>query len=150
LTVEKRNTDNRDNIYRDQDNTTKRGVAKARKSKSSSRNGSLDMSNQSSDDGVDRSKDAGHFVWNVGMILGVENRYEVLAHLGDGTFGRALKCRDTKTNANVAVKIVRAVSRYAESSKIEANILRDLKTKGGCEKNIVDLRDFFEHKSAST
>ncbi len=66
------------------------------------------------------------------MCLGVENRYEVLAHLGDGTFGRALKCKDRRTDEVVAVKIVRAVSRYAESAKIEANILKDLKSKGGC------------------
>jgi dual-specificity kinase len=61
------------------------------------------------------------------MSLGVENRYEVLGHLGDGTFGRALKCKDNKTSEVVAVKIVRAVDRYAESAKIEANILKDLK-----------------------
>jgi len=90
------------------------------------------MSNQSSDDGVDRSKDAGHFEWNTKMCLGSDNRYEVVSHLGDGTFGRALKCRDKKTGDDVAVKIVRAVSRYAESAKIEANILKDLKSKGGC------------------
>lgn len=66
------------------------------------------------------------------MCLGAENRYEVLAHLGDGTFGRALKCKDRKKNEIVAVKIVRAVSRYAESAKIEAKILKDLKSKGGC------------------
>jgi dual-specificity kinase len=83
------------------------------------------------------------------MSLGVENRYEVLAHLGDGTFGRALKCKDRITDEVVAVKIVRAVSRYAESAKIEANILRDLKSKGGCGQNIVDLRDFFEHKTSN-
>lgn len=83
------------------------------------------------------------------MCLGGENRYEVLAHLGDGTFGRALKCKDRKTNEVVAVKIVRAVSRYAESAKIEANILRDLKSKGGCGQNIVDLRDYFDHKSSN-
>jgi dual-specificity kinase len=83
------------------------------------------------------------------MCLGVDNRYEVLAHLGDGTFGRALKCNDRKTNEAVAVKIVRAVSRYAESAKIEAKILQDLKSKGGSALNIVDLRDFFEHKSSN-
>ena len=66
------------------------------------------------------------------MSLCVENRYEVLAHLLDGTFVRSIKCKDRKTNEVVAVKIVRAVSRYAESAKIEANILKDLKSKGGC------------------
>ena len=83
------------------------------------------------------------------MSLGLENRYEVLAHLGDGTFGRALKCKDRTTNQVVAVKIVRGVARYAESAQIEAKILRDLKQKGGCDQNIVDLKDYFDHKSSN-
>lgn len=57
------------------------------------------------------------------MTLGSDKRYEVLNHLGDGTFGRALLCRDNINDEKVAVKVVRAVSRYAESAKIEANIL---------------------------
>ena len=81
------------------------------------------------------------------MTLGSDKRYEVLDHLGDGTFGRALLCRNKLNDANVAVKVVRAVSRYADSAKIEANILKDIKSKGGCDKNIVDLIDFFEHKT---
>jgi dual-specificity kinase len=28
------------------------------------------------------------------MMLGDQNRYKVIGHLGDGTFGRALKCQD--------------------------------------------------------
>ena len=50
---------------------------------------------------IDRSKDAGHFEWTTGMILTCKdnegnikhcNQYRVDKHLGDGTFGRALKC----------------------------------------------------------
>ena len=44
------------------------------------------------------------------MTLGSDKRYEVLDHLGDGTFGRALLCRNKLNDANVAVKVVRAVS----------------------------------------
>jgi len=44
-------------------------------------------------------------------------------------------------NENVAVKVVRAVSRYTDSAKIEAKILYDIKNKGGCDKNIVELKD---------
>ena len=53
----------------------------------------------------DRSKDAGHFEWRKNMILSSQDpllglsaltkqasRYVVIDHLGDGTFGRALKC----------------------------------------------------------
>ena len=99
----------------------------SKKSKSSSKNSQSGLSNQSSDDGKDRSKDAGHFEWNKGMTLGSDKRYEVLDHLGDGTFGRALLCRNKDNDANVAVKVVSAVSRYADSAKIEANILKDIK-----------------------
>ena len=42
--------------------------------------------------GIDRSKDADHFIWTKGMVLGDDGRYKVVGHLGDGTFGRALKC----------------------------------------------------------
>jgi hypothetical protein len=56
--------------------------------------------------------------------------------LGDGTFGRALKCTQvagefTKTpegesQSEYAIKVVRAVQRYTESAKFEASILMDL------------------------
>jgi dual-specificity kinase len=55
-----------------------------------------------------------------------------LGHLGDGTFGRALKCEDMVNKNVVAVKVVRAVERYTDSAKIEAKILCDIKKEGGC------------------
>jgi dual-specificity kinase len=67
--------------------------------------------------------------------------------LGDGTFGRALECEDVEANRVVAVKVVRAVERYTHSAKIEANILNDIKIKGGCTQNLVDLEDVFTHES---
>jgi hypothetical protein len=51
------------------------------------------------------------------MTLGPDDKYQVLDHLGDGTFGRALRCTEKKTTA---VKVIRAVPRYANSAKIEA------------------------------
>jgi len=54
------------------------------------------------------------------MALGSDERYKVIDHLGDGTFGRALRCLDVKTQEILAVKVVRAVQRYAHSAKIEA------------------------------
>ena len=70
------------------------------------------------------------------------SRYIVIDHLGDGTFGRALKCVELdlfSSNQNehqrpdkqhqqntYAVKVVRAVPRYTESAKFEAQILKDL------------------------
>ena len=46
-----------------------------------------------------------------------------------------------------AVKVVRAVARYTESAKFEATILKDLHTKGGCERGIVYLKETFTNKS---
>jgi len=77
----------------------------------------------------------------MGMMLGKEQRYKVVGHFGDGTFGRALKCLDSKTTKIHAVKMIRSVKRYTESAKVEADILRQLKNKGGCDHNIVDLVD---------
>jgi len=44
------------------------------------------------------------------------------------------------------VKVVRAVQRYTESAKIEADILQDLRRQGGCQRGIVNLKEFFMHK----
>jgi len=47
---------------------------------------------------IDRSKDTGHFEWKKDMILtssdptARSSSYRVVDHLGDGTFGRALRC----------------------------------------------------------
>ena len=83
------------------------------------------------------------------MLLGKEQRYKVVGHLGDGTFGRALKCIDLQTQIVQAVKVIRAVPRYTESAKIEADILAYLKRKGGCDNGIVDLKDWFMHTSGN-
>ena len=78
--------------------------------------------------------------------MGPEGRYKIICKLGDGTFGRALKCIDTQTNEIVAVKVIRAVKRYTESARIEVDILQDLKQKGGCENYIVELKDHFMYR----
>ena len=39
-------------------------------------------------------------------------RYEVLELMGEGTFGRVLKCRDHKTQQLVAMKVIANDQRY--------------------------------------
>ena len=46
-----------------------------------------------------------------------------------------------------AVKVIRAVPRYAESAQVEAAILKDLKSQGGCDQGIVYLKETFLNKS---
>ena len=65
--------------------------------------------------------------------------------MGDGTFGRALKCLNIIENKYYAVKIIRSVKRYNESAKIEANILLDIMKKGGSQAGVVLLKEYFIH-----
>lgn len=48
---------------------------------------------------------------------------EILEEVGKGTFGKVFRCKDSKYNDQVAVKMVRSVKRYVSSAKIEAAIL---------------------------
>ena len=68
-----------------------------------------------------------------------------MSFLGDGTFGRTLKCLNLKDNSYYAVKIIRAVRRYNSSAKIELKILNDVRSKGGNHHNLVLLNESFMH-----
>lgn len=59
----------------------------------------------------------------------MNSRYQQLKLLGDGTFGRVVLARDTKSTSqpDVAIKIIRDVKRYIENAKIEADILKDIR-----------------------
>lgn len=47
--------------------------------------------------------------------------------LGQGTFGKVVEALDTQTNARVAIKIIRAIPKYRDASKIEVRVLQKLK-----------------------
>ncbi len=51
----------------------------------------------------------------------------IVSLLGEGTFGKVVECIDRDTRENVAVKIIRAVSKYTEAAEIEIEILNDLR-----------------------
>lgn len=59
------------------------------------------------------------------MKLG--RRFVVRRKLGEGTFGRVLECTDLRHGGHVAVKVVRDVSHYTTSARIEADILADIR-----------------------
>jgi len=39
--------------------------------------------------------------------------------------------------------VIRAVARYTDSARIEVDILEDMKRRGGCDKGIVHLKEYF-------
>ncbi|RHZ75357.1 hypothetical protein Glove_216g66 [Diversispora epigaea] len=88
----------------------------------------------------------GHYIVKVGEIL--ENRYKILCQLGQGTFGKVVKCLDRSTNRLVAVKIIRAVQKYRDASRIEIRVLNTLKEKDpDSVHKCIQLRDWFDHRN---
>ena len=51
-------------------------------------------------------------------------RYRVVSQLGKGTFGRVVEMVDTATGRPVAVKVVRAIDKYAREAEIECELLQ--------------------------
>jgi len=65
-----------------------------------------------------------------------QSRYTVTRQLGKGTFGRVVEMWDSVDKRAVAVKVVRAVEKYAREAEIEAKIILDL------QKTLPAGRDF--------
>ncbi|KAF9433846.1 dual specificity protein kinase kns1 [Entomortierella beljakovae] len=55
------------------------------------------------------------------------SRYKIVKLLGQGTFGKVVECIDKETGRSCAIKIIRAVQKYRDASKIEARVLGTLK-----------------------
>ena len=47
--------------------------------------------------------------------------------LGQGTFGKVVEAVDTETNKRLAIKIIQAIPKYRDASKIEVRVLQKLK-----------------------
>jgi Protein kinase domain len=76
-----------------------------------------------------KNDDEGHFQGKPGALL-KGSTYELIQDVGTGTFGRVVECWDRQHRRYVAVKIVRKVRRYYDSALVEADILRDVNSKG--------------------
>lgn len=57
--------------------------------------------------------------------------------LGQGTFGKVVEAIDTDTNKRVAIKIIRAIPKYRDASKIEVRVLQKLKERDPTNKQYV-------------
>lgn len=59
--------------------------------------------------------------------------------LGQGTFGKVVEAVDTQTNNKVAIKIIRAIPKYRDASKIEVRVLQKLKERDPMNRKFVSL-----------
>lgn len=66
----------------------------------------------------------GHLIYSAGDVL--QNRFRIMATLGEGTFGKVVKVKDLFKNEVVALKIIKNVKKYREAAKLEINVLEKL------------------------
>ncbi|XP_044882661.1 dual specificity protein kinase CLK4 isoform X1 [Mauremys mutica] len=87
----------------------------------------------------------GHLVCESGDML--RARYEIIATLGEGAFGKVVECIDHNMRGmHVAVKIVKNVSRYREAARSEIQVLEYLNTMDPSSTfRCVQMLEWFDH-----
>ena len=76
----------------------------------------------------------------------VTDRYEIISTLGEGTFGKVVKVRDTDNDNHVAMKIIKNIHKYREAAKLEINVLKKLNGKDPNGKHLcVKMFDSFNY-----
>jgi len=88
--------------------------------------------------------DEGHLLYQVGDIL--QSRYRIMGELGEGSFGKVVKCEDMEMGKVLAIKIIKNVKKYREAAKLEVNVLSKLSKydpKG--EFRCVKMYDWFDY-----
>ncbi|KAJ2472374.1 serine threonine protein kinase CMGC group [Coemansia sp. RSA 2322] len=66
----------------------------------------------------------GHYIVVPGRDF--TQRFKIRRLLGQGTFGKVMECEDAATGRLVAIKVIRAVSKYRDAAKIEIRVLQTL------------------------
>ncbi|GJJ75334.1 dual-specificity kinase [Entomortierella parvispora] len=75
-------------------------------------------------------------------------RYKIIRLLGQGTFGKVVECYDRETGRYCAIKVIRAVQKYRDASKIEARVLNTLKKSDPKNSyNCLHLNDIFDFRN---
>lgn len=88
-----------------------------------------------------------------GHYIVVENddltsRYKIIRLLGQGTFGKVVEAFDRVKKKMVAIKIIRAVQKYRDASKVEIKVLQTLKKQDPYNlKRCIQLVGFFDFRN---
>merc|ERR1719510_1370698 len=86
----------------------------------------------------------GHLIFKSGDIL--QNRYKIVTELGEGTFGKVVKCEDLQKSKTLAIKIIKNVKKYRDAAKLEINVLSKLaKYDAKGEYLCVVMYDYFDY-----
>ncbi|KAF5904308.1 histone-lysine N-methyltransferase SETDB1-A-like isoform X1, partial [Clarias magur] len=92
-----------------------------------------------------RDDEEGHLICRSGDVL--QERYEIVGTLGEGTFGRVMECIDHRRGgAHVALKIIKNVEKYREAARLEINVLERINERDPENKNLcVQMFDWFDY-----
>lgn len=106
---------------------------------------SITKTQKSSEQGSSIQDDAdGHLLYKDGDIL--QARYKIISTLGEGTFGKVVKCEDLHKNQSIALKIIKNVEKYREAAKLEINVLDTLNRQDLSGRNLcVAMLDWFDY-----
>jgi len=91
--------------------------------------------------GPPKSDSADHMVFDEGYKL--IDRYILNACVGQGAFGKVISAYDTMEKHEFAIKIIRNVQKYRDSSRYEIYVLSYLSRFGKRNKHVIDLVDHF-------
>ncbi|EIM91008.1 kinase-like protein [Stereum hirsutum FP-91666 SS1] len=78
----------------------------------------------------------------------IYKRYRTVRLLGQGTFGKVVEAVDQETGRRVAIKIIRAIQKYRDASKIEVRVLQKLKERDPTNRHkCIHLLHWFDHRN---
>eukprot|EP00076_Gallus_gallus_P033627 XP_024999165.1 dual specificity protein kinase CLK2 isoform X2 [Gallus gallus] len=141
---EYRRSRDRDGSYRSCKSSRRKHRRRRRRSRSFSRSSSRSRQSSRRAKSVE-DDDEGHLIYRVGDWL--QERYEILSTLGEGTFGRVVQCMDHRRGGvRVALKIIKNVEKYKEAARLEINVLEKINEKDPENKNLcVRMFDWFDY-----
>uniref|UniRef100_A0A8C5B2G6 dual-specificity kinase n=1 Tax=Gadus morhua TaxID=8049 RepID=A0A8C5B2G6_GADMO len=92
-----------------------------------------------------RDDEEGHLICRSGDVL--QERYEIVSTLGEGTFGRVMQCIDHRRGGtHVALKIIKNVEKYKEAARLEINVLERINEKDPENKHLcIQMFDWFDY-----
>ncbi|UZJ56628.1 hypothetical protein CBS101457_005948 [Exobasidium rhododendri] len=88
----------------------------------------------------------GHYIIREGNL--VAGRYSIKSLLGQGTFGKVVRCKDTIKDREVAIKIIRSIQKYTDAAQIEIRVLKALREEDPANENkCIHLIDTFTYRN---
>ncbi|XP_074422991.1 dual specificity protein kinase CLK2 isoform X4 [Larus michahellis] len=142
---EYRRSRDREGSYRSCKSSRRKHRRRRRRSRSFSRSSSQRSRQSSRRAKSVEDDDEGHLIYRVGDWL--QERYEIISTLGEGTFGRVVQCIDHRRGgARVALKIIKNVEKYKEAARLEINVLEKINEKDPENTNLcVRMFDWFDY-----